>query len=332
MKTKNYKNIMSEYKDIEFKAHVSLDDVLNKVIQEAWEIIEAKQDWDLDSMHKEAEDTLVNVVSVAYELWVEPSFDRPYTNEVWTEKFMIDLWNWNTKIQAYRWLYSREKADIETVTKATNELVADILSFADPLKNPLEMLEKNKNKFISRVWKYYENIDLKDYIADVPDFPKKWIDFKDISPLLKNREALRNMIFEMADSCRDADVIAGLDARGFIFGEAIANLLNKPFIMIRKAWKLPGETIWIKYGLEYGNDEIELQKWIIEKWQKVALVDDLLATGWTIEAAAKLVEKAWAVVNNISFAISLDEEELKNMPARKNIENKYKIKSVLNYN
>jgi len=66
MKTKNYKNIMSEYKDIEFKAHVSLDDVLNKVIQEAWEIIEAKQDWDLDSMHKEAEDTLVNVVKLEY--------------------------------------------------------------------------------------------------------------------------------------------------------------------------------------------------------------------------------------------------------------------------
>ncbi len=327
---KNYENIMSEYKDIEFRAHVSLDDVLNKVTQEAWEIIEAKQDWDLDEMYKEAWDTLVNVVSAAYELWVEPSFERPYGKEVGFGKFIVDLGDWNTKIQGYRNRYSRQEENIETVTKSTNELIADILSFADPLKNPLEMLENNKNKFISRVWKYYENINLKNYIDDVPNFPKIWIDFKDISPLLKDREALRNMIFEMADSCRNADIIAWLDARWFLFWEAIANLLNKPFVMIRKAWKLPGKTIWIKYGLEYGNDEIELQEWVIKKWEKVALVDDLLATWWTIEAATQLVEKIWAQVNNISFAISLDEAELINMPARQNIW-KYKINSVLKY-
>jgi adenine phosphoribosyltransferase len=322
---------MSEYKDIEFRAHVDLDDVLNKVTQEAWEIIEAKQDWDLDEMYKEAQDTLVNVVSVAYELWAEIDLEKKYVSEVGFGKLIVDLWNWNTKVQAYRNRYSREKASIEIVSKATNELIADILSFSDPMKNPIEMLESNTQKFLSRTWKYYENIDLKNYIANVPNFPKDWIDFKDISPLLKDREALRNMIFEMAYECRWADVIAGLDARWFLFWEAIANLLNKPFVMIRKAWKLPGETIWIKYGLEYGNDEIEIQKNALQKWQKVALVDDLLATWGTIEAATKLVEKTWATVNNISFAISLDDEELQNMPARQNIW-KYKINSVLKYN
>ena len=328
---KNYETIISEYKDIEFKAHVDLDDVLNKVTQEAWEIIEAKQDWDLEEMYKEAWDTLVNVVSAAYELWITPSFERPYWKEVGFWKFIVDLWDWNTKVQGYRNRYSRQKETIETVTKSTNELIANILSFADPLKTPLEMIENNKNKFISRAWKYFENIDLKDYIKDVPNFPKEWIDFKDISPLLENRTAMKNMIFEMAESCRNAEIIAWLDARWFLFGEAIAKLLNKPFVMIRKAWKLPGKTIWIKYGLEYGNDEIELQEWIIKKWQKIALVDDLLATWWTMEAATKLIEKAWAVVNNISFAISLDERDLQDMKARQNLW-KYEVNSVLKYN
>ena len=331
MRTKNYKEIMSEYKDIEFKNHIDLDDVLNKVTQEAWEIIEAKQDWNLEEMYKEAGDALVNVVSVAYELWAEVDLVKKYKSEVEVWKFMVDLWNWNTKVQAYRNLYSREKADIETVSKATNELIADILSFSNPLLTWIEMLEKNTEKFKSRDWKYLPDIKLEDYIKDVINFPKEWIDFKDISPLLENREAMKYMIFEMAESCKNADIIAGLDARGFLFGEAIANLLNKPFVMIRKAWKLPGETLNIKYGLEYGSDEIELQKWAIKEGQKVALVDDLLATGWTIEAASKLVEKAWWIVENISFAISLDEETLQNMPARQNIEEKYNINSVLNY-
>ena len=328
---KNYENIMSEYKDIEFKAHVELDDVLNKVTQETWEIIEAKQDWDLEEMYKEAGDTLVNVVSAAYELWIEPSFKRPYWKEVGFWKFIVDLWDWNTKIQGFRNRYSRQKETIETVTKSTNELIADILSFADPLKNPLEILENNKNKFLSRAWLYFDQINLKDYIKDVPNFPKQWIDFKDISPLLENREAMKNIVFEMAEKCKTADVITGLDARGFLFGEAVANLLNKPFIMIRKAWKLPGETIWMKYWLEYWKDEIELQIWTIKKWEKVAIIDDLLATGWTVEAATKLIEKAWAQVENITFAISLDDENLINMKSRQNLE-KYNIESILKYN
>lgn len=328
---RSFEEIMSEYKDIEFKNQVELDDILNKVTQEAWEIIEAKQDSDLEEMYKEVQDALVNVVSVAYELWAEVNLEKKYTKEVWFWKFMIDLWDWNTKVQAYRNRYSREKADIKLVQKATNELIADILSFSNPLVEPLDMLENNTQKFKSRIWKYIKDIDLKKYIKEIPDFPKAWINFKDISPLLKNREAMKQMIFKMAESCRDADVIAGLDARWFIFGEAIAELLQKPFVMIRKAWKLPWETIWMKYWLEYWKDEIELQKGIVKPWDKVALVDDLLATWGTIEAAAKLIEKAQAEVNNISFAISLDEEALKQMPARKNIEAKYKVNSVLNY-
>jgi len=100
--------------------------------------------------------------------------------------------------------------------------------------------------------------------------------------------------------------------------------------MIRKAGKLPGKTFWIKYWLEYWNDKVELKKDLLKPWNKVALVDDLLATWWTMEAATKLIEKAWAIVYNIIFAMSLDEEWLISMPSRKKIE-QYNVDSILRY-
>ena len=134
----------------------------------------------------------------------------------------------------------------------------------------------------------------------------------------------------MVEKCRGADVIVGLDVRGFLFWERVAELLGKPFVMIRKAGKLPWETFGIKYWLEYWKDEVELKKDLLKAWSKVALVDDLLATWWTMEAAIKLIENAWAEVDNIIFAMSLDEEWLCKMLARKILE-KYNIDSILNY-
>lgn len=328
---KNYEELMSEYTDIEFKAHVELDDVLNKVTQEAWEIIEAKEDADIEEMYKEAADTLVNIASVAYQLGITPDLTKKENLEVSASKLLIDLGDWNTKIQGYRNRYSRQQETVESVTDSTNNLVVDILSFSNPDLSALQMIQNNTSKFISRVWLYYKNIDLKDYIKNVPNFPKEGIDFKDISPLLDDRKAMKNMVFEMAEQCRGADIIVGLDARWFLFGEAIANLLEKPFVMIRKAGKLPWETIWIKYGLEYWLDEIEMQVWAIAEWQKIALVDDLLATWGTMKAATNLIEKAWWKVENIVFAISLDEEELVWMPERQKLW-EYKVWSILNYN
>lgn len=328
---KNYEQLMYEYTDLEFKAHLELDDVINKVTQETWEIIEAKEDGDIEEMYKEAADTLVNIASVAYQLWITPDLEKKENLEVSSSKLLIDLWDWNTKIQWFRNRYSRQKETIESVTGSTNKLVSNILSFSNPDLSALQMIENNLTKFISRAWLYYENIDLKDYIKSVENFPKKWIDFKDISPLLKNRKAMKNMVFEMAEKCRWADVIAGLDARWFLFGEAIASLLEKPFVMIRKAGKLPWETVWVKYWLEYWNDEIEIQVWAIKEGQKVALIDDLLATWWTMKAASKLVEQVGGIVESIVFAISLDEEELVNMPERQKL-NDYKVESILKYN
>ena len=326
----NYEQLMSEYTDIEFSAHIELDDVLNKVTQETWEIIEAKEVWNIEEMYKEASDTLVNIASVVYQLWITPDLDKKQNLEVTASKLLIDLGKWNTNIQWFRNRYSREEETVESVTNSTNNLVADILSFSDPDLSALDMIENNISKFISRAWWYYENIDLKDYVNNIPNFPKEWVDFKDISPLLKDRNAMKNMIFSMAEQCKSSDVIIGLDARGFIFGEAIANLLEKPFVMMRKAWKLPWKTIWSKYWLEYWNDEIEIQEWTITIWKKISIVDDLLATWWTIKSSIDLVEKVWWKVENVVFAISLNNEKFTSMKKRQELL-VYNIESILNY-
>ncbi len=178
--------------------------------------------------------------------------------------------------------------------------------------------------------KIIKAIDLKNYIKSYPDFPKSWINFKDISPLLLDKYALNYAISELSRSCLDSDVIVWLDARWFIFWSLVAQRLWKPFVMIRKAWKLPWKTKSISYWLEYWKDTIEIQEWIIKIWQKISIIDDLLTTWWTVNAAISLIEEVWWLINNISFVISLDEEFLKSFPTRKSLEN-YKIYSLLNY-
>jgi adenine phosphoribosyltransferase len=134
----------------------------------------------------------------------------------------------------------------------------------------------------------------------------------------------------MARKCTDSDVIGGLDARGFIFWSLVAKELWKPFVMLRKKWKLPWITKWVSYWLEYWKDNLEIQEWSIKEWQKVSLVDDLLATGWTIKAAIDLVKSLGWVINNLSFVISLDEKELTNLESRKKLD-WYKIDTLVSY-
>ncbi len=173
-------------------------------------------------------------------------------------------------------------------------------------------------------------MNIKDYIAEYPDFPKTGINFKDISPLIADSDAMKYVCHEMAEKCRGADKIVALDARGFIFAPLIAEILQIPWIMCRKKWKLPGKVVGISYGLEYGEDTIEMQKEAIADWEKIAIVDDLLATGWTATAAANLVEKLWAEVYNCAFIIGLDEEFLLRLESRKSLW-KYKCSSIVSY-
>ncbi|VEU58525.1 adenine phosphoribosyltransferase [Mycoplasmopsis gallinacea] len=150
-------------------------------------------------------------------------------------------------------------------------------------------------------------MDIKKLIRDVKDFPKPGIIFKDISPLLANGEALSYTIDQIASHCNDVDVIVGPDARGFLFGTPTAAQLKKPFIMVRKPHKLPGEVISMNYDLEYGSNVLEIQKGFIQKGQKVAIVDDVLATGGTTKAIIKLLESQGAIVSKIIVLLELKE-------------------------
>jgi adenine phosphoribosyltransferase len=128
-------------------------------------------------------------------------------------------------------------------------------------------------------------------IRDVPDFPKPGILFKDITPLLSNGAAFNSVTQEFASFADSSTVIAGIEARGFIFASAVANSLGSGFVPIRKAGKLPHESVSANYGLEYGIDTLEIHKDAVNPGAKVLLIDDVLATGGTIAAAIDLIQR-----------------------------------------
>ncbi len=149
--------------------------------------------------------------------------------------------------------------------------------------------------------------DLASLIRDVPDFPKKGIIFKDITPLLADPQALRRTVIELIEPFADTgvEVVTGIESRGFIFGALAADRLNAAFVPIRKPGKLPAERISADYELEYGRDSIEMHTDAIEKGQKVLMVDDLLATGGSMAAACELVNKLGGDICGIALVIEL---------------------------
>lgn len=168
---------------------------------------------------------------------------------------------------------------------------------------------------------------VEDYVRNIPDFPEKGIIFRDVTSVLQDSEGLKLAIDELVKKLDglDFDVIAGAESRGFIFGMPIAYLLNKPFVLIRKKGKLPCETIEKTYDLEYGTATIEMHKDSIKPGQKVVLVDDLIATGGTMAAAAELVEQLGGEVVKMLFLI-----ELAGLNGRE-ILKKYDVASVVCY-
>jgi adenine phosphoribosyltransferase len=150
-------------------------------------------------------------------------------------------------------------------------------------------------------------LDLRDYIRDIPDFPKPGILFKDITPLLADAAAFKTSIQRLADRYRDVkvDVIVAAEARGFIFGAPLALELNCGFVPIRKPGKLPFGTRAIRYALEYGTDTLEMHVDGVSAGQQVLVVDDLLATGGTVGACVKLLEGGGAHVLGCAFLIHL---------------------------
>lgn len=154
-----------------------------------------------------------------------------------------------------------------------------------------------------------DSMDLKEYIADVPDFPEEGIIFRDISPLMADGEAYRyatNEIVQYAKN-KEVDMIVGPEARGFIVGCPVAYELGIGFAPARKKGKLPRETVEVNYGLEYGNDILQIHKDAIKPGQKVLVCDDLLATGGTIAATIKLIEQLGGEVVGTAFLVELSE-------------------------
>ncbi|HSY02008.1 MAG TPA: adenine phosphoribosyltransferase [Acidobacteriaceae bacterium] len=149
---------------------------------------------------------------------------------------------------------------------------------------------------------------LKALIRTVPDFPKPGILFYDITTLLKDPVGFAQLIDTLAQYYidKEIDLVLGIEARGFIFGPALAYRLNAGFVPVRKPKKLPGPTVRVTYDLEYGSDALEIHADAIEPGQRVVLVDDLLATGGTMEATIKLVQQLGGEIAGLAFAIELD--------------------------
>jgi adenine phosphoribosyltransferase len=149
---------------------------------------------------------------------------------------------------------------------------------------------------------------IKNNIRNVANFPKEGIIFKDITPILKNQKLCAEIVNAFTEKLVDTDfdAIAGIESRGFLFGLMLANKLNKPFIPIRKAGKLPYKTIQQSYDLEYGSATIEIHEDAFEKGAKILIHDDLLATGGTVKASSDLIQKLGGTVAGFTFLISLD--------------------------
>ena len=168
---------------------------------------------------------------------------------------------------------------------------------------------------------------LEDYVRSIPDFPEEGIIFRDITTVLQDKDGLRMAVDQMQACLGDVeyDVVLGPESRGFIFGVPIAYNMHKPFVPVRKKGKLPCETVSMEYDLEYGTATIELHKDAIKPGQKVVIIDDLIATGGTIEATTKLVEMLGGEVVKIVFLM-----ELEGLEGRKRLE-QYDVSSVIRY-
>jgi adenine phosphoribosyltransferase len=204
----------------------------------------------------------------------------------------------------------------------------------------LKIFNENSEKIKKLLLKMIENLSeekiieeqkefLKSKIRTIPNFPKQGIIFRDITTLIKDAEGFQKIleILEKKYSEKNIDLIAGVESRGFILASALASRLRKGIVLIRKPGKLPGEKIREEYDLEYGRDSLEIHKDSISPGQKILLIDDLIATGGTVNAAANLIQNLGGEIVEVAFVI-----ELADLKGREKLEQKgHKVFSILSY-
>lgn len=169
--------------------------------------------------------------------------------------------------------------------------------------------------------------ELRDYVAEIPDFPKEGIIFRDVTTILSDADGLHMAVDGLIDMMKDIDfdLVVGSESRGFIFGAPVAYAMHKGFILVRKKGKLPRETISETYNLEYGSATLEMHKDAIKPGQKVVIIDDLIATGGTTEAIVKMVEREGGDIVKIGFVM-----ELAGLKGREKL-SKYDVDSLIIY-
>jgi len=302
-------SIINKTHELEDNNIIELDDIIHKVTQEIGEVLEAIQWWNKEEIIDEIGDAVSNILSVHSRLigTIPSTIDSIKTKPI---DLAIQWYKRNDTIQKYRGRYSRSSKTATQVTQETQTILAILQWLAEQYGDNIDitqLCQQTLEKFNGREQSYNSKIKLEKFIKSIPH---NGVDFKDIAPLLADNKAFKRTVLQLSKQVQEADVIACFDARWFIFGAPVALQTGKPLVMIRKSGKLPGEVISVWYTKEYEKDNTweqqEIQKDSIQKWQKIALIDDVLATGWTTKAWCQLIEQLGATVSWCHFVIWLN--------------------------
>ncbi len=302
-----YQETLEHIISLEDEVFIDTDASMHKVTQENWEFQEALLSWDVRHIVDEAADAVTNTLIATHRVIWEVPKEKDLLRSEDIVNLTIPHYKWNDALQTYRGIYSRNTKSItkEEILDRTAVYVSWVISQASTFDKNVtldSLINHSLGKITWRMDMYKPRIDIKKYLSE-HDF--KWVNYKHIWPLLANPKAREYIEKQFAYRAKDADVIMGLDARGFLF-TWVADRLWIPFIMARKPNKLPWELYTTSYEKEYGTDSMSIEKNSIQKWQKVMLVDDLCATAWTALAWEELIKKAWGIVEWSCFVVWLD--------------------------
>lgn len=321
-----YKSQLEEYVSVEAQAHIfNSSSIVNKVTQEVLELKQGKRKNDLANVEEETRDAIVNILSANYKTGILPNESNITRNMLVTWDDIDDsLSEWNEDIQWMNQDYSRRNVSPEQLKASTEKLLSTLLSFGNSHDTLAQILAHNTEKFRARIPKYRPNINLKDYITNHSDFPIPGIQFKNIFPIFENPEVKKFIKNEIKIKVKGADKVALCSSRWYLFDDN-----DMPMIPVAKKWKLPWDTISESYQKEYWIDEIEIFN-NIKPGERIIIIDDLLATWGTVDAAAKAIERAGGIVAKIVVVIQLNDEYCKGKRVECNID-RYPIEHLVEY-